>query len=164
NAAGATNCATGKFFNLRRFTLSRFEEPLDSRGGQLPYWFEHSLLAFVRRPDLARLENHGLGELVGVSHSKNHWGDEIQSQFLSEPTKAWLRLSWRHYLSWFSKAEYELSKSNSVEMINSWLLNAEQNWQMLEDSNVLLDEPRNNGAWIRPWRQALIEYQREYSI
>ena len=26
-AAGATNCASGKFFNLRRFTLSRFEEP-----------------------------------------------------------------------------------------------------------------------------------------
>jgi hypothetical protein len=26
-AAGASSCATGKFFNLRRFTSSRFEEP-----------------------------------------------------------------------------------------------------------------------------------------
>jgi hypothetical protein len=43
-AAGATNCATGKFFNLRRFTISRFEEPDSSGGGQLGYWFEKALL------------------------------------------------------------------------------------------------------------------------
>src|SRR5215212_6447213 len=36
-AAGATSCATGKFFNLRRFTSSRFEDASEG-GGQLPYW------------------------------------------------------------------------------------------------------------------------------
>jgi len=34
-AAGATNCATGKCFNLRRFTISRFDEPNGGGGGQL---------------------------------------------------------------------------------------------------------------------------------
>lgn len=37
-AAGASHCGTGKFFNLRRFTKSRFEEP-SGGGGQLPYFF-----------------------------------------------------------------------------------------------------------------------------
>ena len=34
-AAGASHCATGKFFNLRRFTRARFEEP-GQGGGQIP--------------------------------------------------------------------------------------------------------------------------------
>lgn len=42
--AGASDCASGKFFNLRRFTRARFEEP-GSGGGQLPYWFEEALIA-----------------------------------------------------------------------------------------------------------------------
>jgi len=32
-AAGATNCASGKYFNLRRFTLSRLDEPEENGGG-----------------------------------------------------------------------------------------------------------------------------------
>ncbi len=32
-AASATNCATGKFFNLRRFTISRFDEPMEGVVG-----------------------------------------------------------------------------------------------------------------------------------
>src|SRR5258706_398830 len=39
--AGATACATGKFFNVRRFTRSRFEDK-EEGGGNLPYWFEES--------------------------------------------------------------------------------------------------------------------------
>src|SRR5580704_15281584 len=54
-AAGATNCATGKFFNLRRFTRTRFEEPRGQGGGQLPYWFEESLMAFLRQSDVQRV-------------------------------------------------------------------------------------------------------------
>jgi hypothetical protein len=43
---------TGKFFNLRRFTKSRFDEPNEG-GGQLPYWFEQGLMAFLREADLS---------------------------------------------------------------------------------------------------------------
>lgn len=39
--AGATSCATGKFFNLRRFTLSRFMEPV----GAAANWH-----IFLKRP------------------------------------------------------------------------------------------------------------------
>ncbi len=53
--AGATACATGKFFNLRRFTPGRFDEP-SGGGGQLAYWFEESFLAYLREPDLVRYD------------------------------------------------------------------------------------------------------------
>ncbi len=40
--AGASHCASGKFYNLRRFSPSRWSE--ESRGvGQLSYWFEERL-------------------------------------------------------------------------------------------------------------------------
>jgi hypothetical protein len=32
-AAGASDCASGKFFNLRRFTRSRFDEQQEGGGG-----------------------------------------------------------------------------------------------------------------------------------
>lgn len=55
----ATSCATGKFFNLRRFTKSRFEEPAGG-GGQLPYWVEESLFAYLRETDVLRVRDEGL--------------------------------------------------------------------------------------------------------
>ena len=58
-AAGATSCATGKFFNLRRFTQSRWDESLEG-GGQVPYWFEENIMAFIREGDLVRINNLGL--------------------------------------------------------------------------------------------------------
>jgi len=33
-----------------------------------------------------------------------------------------------------------------VGLVQGWLKNAEENWLVLEDWNVLLDEPRNNGS------------------
>ncbi|MHB8999620.1 MAG: hypothetical protein ACYC9N_08945, partial [Thermoanaerobaculia bacterium] len=58
-AAGATSCATGKYFNLRRFTRSRFEEP-PGGGGQLPYWVEESLFAYLRETDILRASKAAL--------------------------------------------------------------------------------------------------------
>src|SRR5258708_6315723 len=52
--AGASACASGKFFNLRRFTRQRFEESVEG-GGQLPYWFEEGVLAFLRLGDLLQI-------------------------------------------------------------------------------------------------------------
>ena len=74
--AGATACATGKFFNLRRFTSSRFEEPSEG-GGQLPYWFEESLLAFLRESDVLRVRKAGL---LSNASMTNPFGIDILNQ------------------------------------------------------------------------------------
>lgn len=157
-AAGASHCATGKFFNLRRFTKSRWDEPTDSGGGQLPYWFEHSLLAFLRGADLKRLEKKKFSDLIGVRHSDNYWSKKIIDQFEKEPGKSWLGLSWRQYLSWFGKTEKDLSNKRSQLLVTEWLKVAETNWLFLDDNNVLFNEPRNNGSWLRPWRQTLGDF------
>lgn len=156
-AAGASNCGTSKFFNLRRFTMSRFDEPPTGGGGQIPYWFEHNLLAFIREADIRRLQKNGYNEIIGGLHSGGHWG-QIVLEFLDNyPGEAWLGKSWRQYLSWFGKTEMEVSSKNS-SIVKKWLKSAEQYWQQLDDDEILMDEPRNNGNWIRPWRQALRDF------
>lgn len=157
--AGATNCCTSKFFNLRRFTTSRFEEPPAGGGGQIPYWFEHNLMAFIREADIRRLMRNGFEELIGGLHSGNISGRNLLDFINEHPGVAWLGRSWRQYLSWFGKTEQELSSSD-VATVRDWLRTAENNWQALEDEEVLMDEPRNNGSWVRPWRQALSEFNR----
>jgi len=157
-AAGASNCASGKFFNLRRFTRSRFDEQLDTGGGQLPYWFEQGLLAFLRRADIARLQRSGFDGFLGIGASGNTFAKEIFSQFLNEPQKPWLALSWRQYLAWFYLTEGQLSVSEAPAIVSTWLKEAEQRWEQLDAKSVLLEERRNDGRWIRPWRQALGDF------
>jgi len=70
-AAGASHCATGKFFNLRRFTRGRFEAEGDDGGRNVPYWFEQGLLAFIREADLAALRRAGFESFLGVGFSSN---------------------------------------------------------------------------------------------
>ena len=162
-AAGADHCASGKFFNLRRFTTSRWEEPSQG-GGVLPYWFEHSLLAFIREADILRLLREGHADLIERTHSRNYWSNRILTQFKKEPGKAWVGLSWRHYLSWFGKTEMEITNGNPIQIVKDWLKIAEKNWLMLEDEEILFEEPRNNGSWMRPWRQAIAKFSKYYNL
>jgi hypothetical protein len=158
-AAGASHCASGKFFNLRRFSRSRFDEQQDGGGGQLPYWFEQGLLAFMRVADIARLRRSGFDNFLGVGASSNTFASQILLQFANEPTKAWLGLSWRQYLAWFELAERQLSGAEAPSVVSSWLKEAEQHWEQLDAKDVLLEERRNDGRWIRPWRQALGDFR-----
>jgi hypothetical protein len=159
-AAGASHCASGKFFNLRRFSRSRFDEQQEGGGGQLPYWFEHSLLAFLREADIARLRRDGFGDFVGGGDSNNIFARQIMEKFVNEPGKPWVGLSWRQYLAWFAATEKLISNSDALALTSRWLREAEERWLAMEDKDVLLEETRNNGNWIRPWRQALGDFRR----
>lgn len=158
-AAGAISCATGKFFNLRRFTRSRWDEPSEG-GANLPYWFEENLLAFVRESDLVRLRKKNK---LSVQSLSNPFGKDILDALdynynrppPTEP-KPWIGLGWRQYMYWFGEMERRIDEGLAVEDI---LLMAEQNWLQLQDEKFLMDEARNDGAWVRPWRRALAEYQ-----
>jgi hypothetical protein len=158
-AAGASSCASGKFFNLRRFTRSRYEEP-SKGGGQLPYWFEHSLLAFLRGEDVQRLQSEGFRHLIGTKCSDNVWAQSIKEQWRIEPDKPWLRFAWRQYLCWFWKTEGELSGGDAKALVAGWLKTAEDNWRSLKAAGVLLADMQNEGDWIRPWRQALNDFNK----
>lgn len=152
-AAGASSCATGKFFNLRRFTSSRFEEPSQG-GGQLPYWFEESLLAFLRESDLLRIQR---ADRLGATSLENPFGSEILQQLSSSPDEAWIALSWRQFMYAFADLEGRISAGSTN--VADLLARAERAWLELEDSAILMEEPRNDGTWLRPWRRALLEYR-----
>ena len=152
-AAGASSCATGKFFNLRRFTSSRFEEPSQG-GGQLPYWFEESLLAFLRESDLLRIQR---ADRLGATSLDNPFSSEILQQLSSSPGEAWVALSWRQFMYAFADLEGRISAGSTN--VADLLTRAERAWLELEDSAILMEEPRNDGTWLRPWRRALLEYR-----
>jgi hypothetical protein len=154
-AAGATSVATGKFFNLRRFTLSRFEEP-GGGGGQLPYWAEESLLGFLRESDITRVQGENL---LSSASGSNPFGQRILQQLSQQPGKAWLALGWRQYMHWF--ADVERRTSDGTSDVRTMLRDAENNWRQLEDADVLMEEQRNDGTWLRSWRRALAEYLRD---
>lgn len=149
-AAGATACATGKFFNLRRFTKSRFEEPAGG-GGQLPYWIEESLFAYLRETDVIRARENAL---ISEASLRNPVSRPIFDAI--DRGEAWLALSWRFYMWWF--ADFEARMARGEVDPRHLLQQAESNWLLLQDRDVLFEEPRNTGSWVRPWRQALSDF------
>ena len=151
-AAGATSCATGKFANLRRFTEGRFNET-DEGGRQMPYWFEEKMLSFLRGSDIQRVQQHGLASANG-----NPFAVSILAQFVAEPTRAWVGLGWRQYMYWFAEMEARLriGTTRARDLVRS----AEQNWQMLEEQDVFMEEPTNDGRWLRAWLRAIVEFNR----
>ena len=150
-AAGASDCATGKFFNLRRFTPSRFAPPPQG-GGQVSYWFEESMVAQLRESDLIRIRDAGF--LSDVSNS-NPYGTQILHTMAEQPGKAWLGLGWRQYLYWF--ADFEKRLVEGTIQPDEILKSAETVWEDLEARNILMEESTNDGRWLRPWRRALAE-------
>lgn len=152
--AGATSCATGKFFNLRRFTRARFEEPPEG-GGQLAYWFEESLMSFLRESDLIRVTQRGI---LSESSRRNPFGRQIIDQIRTSPGTAWVGLGWRQFMYWFSEVERRIGEEGLD--VGTLLRDAELAWRTLEDVHppVLMEDFRSDGAWVRSWRRALIEY------
>lgn len=149
--AGARDCATGKFFNLRRFTPSRFIEPSEGRG-QVPYWFEESLMAYIRESDLERIKER---DFLSNASRSNPFSAQILEQMNTAPGRPWLGLSWRQYLYWF--ADFELRFSRGEIEADSLLQEAEDRWGRLEEYRILFEERRNDGNWLRQWRRSLVE-------
>jgi hypothetical protein len=150
-AAGASFCASGKFFNLRRFTRQRFEEP-SAGGGQLPYWFEENLLAFLRQGDVLRVQKIGL---LSDASQRNPFGKEI---LLKLKTGPWLANSWRQFLYWFADVEGRLTRGESTA--ENLMKNADANWAKLDKEKIYMEERENDGTWIRSWLNTLREYEK----
>ena len=152
-AAGAANCAAGKFFNLRRFTLSRLLEDSSGGGGQLGYWFEESLLAFLRQSDVIRVKAR---DLISSASKENPFSQMIMDAIPAK--KAWVGLGWRHFLYWFADVEYRIEKGgmSAEDLVNV----ADENWGKIETAKppLFMEERANTGDWVRQWRRALVEY------
>jgi len=150
-AAGASTCATGKFFNLRRFTPSRWRPPAEG-GGQASYWFEESMMAFLREDDVLRVRE---AQFLSAASLSNPYCGEILSVFDSGRQQPWLSLGWKQYLYWVM--DFEMRQESGQIDPDDVLSNSERVWQELDSRNIFMDERRNDGAWLRPWKRALAE-------
>jgi len=151
-AAGAAHVATGKYFNLRRFTRGRFDAEEESGGRNLWYWFEPSLLAFLREADLARF----MGLLpLSPTHADNPYSKAILEK-LGAPEKApVLADSWRQFLFWFAQCEEDIDAK--PDMVSGILDDAEERWEAVAANRLRFEERKNNGEWVRAWGIALNE-------
>ena len=160
-AVGAQNVATGKFFNLRRFTSGRFEPDTEGGGRNLPYWLEPSLLAFLREADLRRFRRDFP---LSSRHESNPFSQKILQGIDQADQRAWLADSWRQYLRWFAttEADYEGTSAegklfNTAEMINT----ANEAWRGVRNAHLRFEEEANDGSWVRAWDIALGELSRK---
>jgi hypothetical protein len=150
--AGATACATGKFFNVRRFTRSRFEDK-EEGGGNLPYWFEESLLAFVRAADFKRLK---VEKVLSNATSRNPLAEKVLDAI--ETDDAWVKLSWVAYMWWFADVEKRLSSGHTTA--KDLLKVAQKVWTELDRRDIYMSERLNTGEWIQAWLQADADFRK----
>jgi hypothetical protein len=150
-SAGATDVATGKFFNLRRFVPGRWEDPAEG-GRVLPYWTDDEFITWFREEDLRLLLRLGL--LDGSRASANPYSRGILTILDNRAGEPWVRLGWRQYMYWFAQQEAEIASGNLS--VNTVLERADQRWLDLERSRGRLFERPNNGEWIRSWLNALL--------
>lgn len=151
-AAGAHHVATGKFFNLRRFTRGRFDADEDSGGRSIWYWFEPSLLAFLREADLVRYK--ALFEL-SPSHAENPYSNVILQKREAEEKAPVLADSWRQFMWWFAHSEAALDQKSDEVM--DMLDDAEEQWSAVMERRLRFEDRHNNGEWVRAWGIALNE-------
>ncbi len=57
----------------------------------------------------------------------------------------------------FGSVKTEIPQTPAI--VGSWLKEAEQCWEQLDAKDVLFEEHRNAGRWIRPWRQTLRDFR-----
>ncbi|MNJ78678.1 hypothetical protein D3C77_764910 [compost metagenome] len=58
----------------------------------------------------------------------------------------------------FAFADLEARIDSGAIDVGELLKKVENNWVTAEEKNILMEEIRNNGEWVRIWRRALIEY------
>jgi len=149
--AGARNCATGKYFNLRRFSLDRWDDE-ESEGRAISYMIEENLLGLFRDSDIIRLESNSL---ISLTTMNNPFYPQLRRNI--DSGEAWLALSWRFYLYWFSSVINRIENSTtSPEVL---IESADENWGIVEDNRIIFEERRNNGNWLRRWLRAVLEFQ-----
>lgn len=151
--AGAADISTGKFMNLRRFSLGRWQDE-ESAGRQVPYWNEGPLLARLREADVALLDRYGWFE--GRSFDVNPSSARILEIVRGGAGTPWLKLSWMQYLRWASNAEARLN--GNPELAEKLLNRADDRWgDAIDKKRILFHDRFNNGDHVRAWLNAVRE-------
>jgi hypothetical protein len=144
-AAGAQDVTSGKFLNLRRFSMARWTDE-DAGGRMIPYWNDASLLTLLRDADVARMDHAGLIDESIVD--ANPYSRQILSIIRAGTKKPWTALSWRQYLYWFASVDQQMTSRAALKEL---LQTADKSWATVQEKDILFIDKFNDGAWIRVW-------------
>lgn len=150
-AAGASDVASGKFFNLRRFVPGRFEEDSPEGGRVVPYWTDSGLITWLREDDVKLLDKSKL--IDREEAAANPYSEKILNILDAGSGEPWVKYGWRQYLYWFQETEAAIS--GDVKIARTLLRNADSLWGGVSTSEVYLYDRQNTGDWIRPWLNAI---------
>lgn len=155
-AAGAQNVASGKFFNLRRFTMGRWDEDAKKGGKSMWYWFEPSLLAFLREADINRFVNEPFP--ISESHRENPYSQGMLKKLKDPEQERMLADSWRQFLYWF--AQYDANVGTDISKVTRTLEEAASMWKQVQAKKLKFEEEKNTGEWIYSWDIVINELTR----
>lgn len=155
-AAGAQNVASGKFFNLRRFTLGRWDEDAKKGGKSMWYWFEPSLLAFLREADINRYINEPFP--ISESHRGNPYSQGILKKLKDPEQTRMLADSWRQFLFWFAQCDADVG--TDITKVGGMLGNAASMWKQVQAKKLKFEEEKNTGEWVYAWGIVINELAR----
>jgi len=149
--AGAADVSSGKFFNLRRFSPSRWQDD-DNAGRQVAYWNESPLGTLLRDQEVLRLDREHWFD--GRSFASNPAGERILAILRSGSGEAWQKLSWLQYLRWVHNAEALFSRAGEAEKtLETW----DAKWGEIQAKRILFTDRFNNGDHVRTWLNAVRE-------
>lgn len=151
-AAGAEDVSAGKFFNLRRFTPSRWRND-DSGGRLVSYWNEGKLFTLLRDQDVLRLDREGWFE--NRSFEANPAGAQILEVLRSNSGDAWQKLSWIQFQRWLSNADATYADpSHTLSRLQA----SDRAWaEVAGELRILFLDRFNDGSHVRTWLNALNE-------
>lgn len=149
--AGAADVSSGKFFNLRRFSLGRWKEE-ETGGRQVTYWNEDRLGVWLRDQDVLRLNREGWYD--GHDLRKNPAGARILDILRGGKGEPWQKHSWLQYLRWVHDTDAIFSQPGEAEKaLELWA----ENWRALNAKRVQFTDWFNDGSHVRLWLGAVRE-------
>lgn len=148
---GAQDIASGKFWNLRRFSPGRWQEEPGGIKQPVPWWNEAQLLTCLRDQDVLRLDRaHWYDKRTFVNNPASKRILETLRQGTGRP---WTAESWVQYLRWIYNCDHFLVDSESAE---ATLVKADSLWAELDVARILFDR-NNDGRHVRTWLSAALE-------
>lgn len=150
-AAGAHDVSSGKWFNVRRFSPSRWREE-DTTGRQVAYWNEGSLLTLIRDQEVLRLQREHWFE--GRTFADNPAAGEAFDILIQSEGQAWLKLSWIQYLRWLCNSE-TLWRDRGAAL--GALEASDAAWGRIAALRILFTDRFNDGTHVRMWLNAVRE-------
>ena len=177
-SAGAESVATGKYVNQQRWSIERWGPKKSGGAGNTSYYFEESLLTWLRTEDIIELDrlNYRLGldadpmlpvirdYVEALRKDPRHTRPVLQDgkpvlDKSGKPRKetlgaaAWTKQGWLQWLWWFAYTERRLTDGEITA--RALVQTAIVNWARLRQKGFRAVDDDNDGAWLPSWLDTL---------